>query len=62
MATSRAKVDDYIVVEQNGVVTHEGGHTPDDPNETPKGPDPDRLANHAAEAKAFVARLRKESK
>lgn len=47
MATSNAQVTDSVAVE----VT----------NEDTKGPDPDRLKGHAAQARAYTTRLRKES-
>lgn len=52
MATSKSKVTDSITVELNGTTVEPEG----------KGPDPDRLANHKAETKAYEARLRKEAK
>lgn len=49
MTTSNAKVTDSVSVEVNGE-THS------------KGPDPDRLVDHAADVKAYNARLRKEAR
>lgn len=49
MATSKAKQTDSIEVEVNG-------------EPAVKGPDPDRLADHKAEAKAFAARVKREAK
>lgn len=49
MATSTAKVTDSVVVELNGEQADV------------KGPAPDRLRGHAAEVKAYAARLRKEN-
>lgn len=49
MINEKAQLTDSIIVELNGVRTDA------------KGPDPDRLADHAKERRAFANRLRKES-
>lgn len=53
MTTNRAEVTDSVVVEVNGEQTADAPGV--------KGPDPDRLKGHSAEARAFDARLRKEN-
>lgn len=55
MTTSKAAITDSVTVFTN---------TFDDANVDPdaKGPDPDRLADHAAETEAFAARMEQEQK
>lgn len=61
MATSKSQITDGVVASINGEVV-DGDPADLEPGADVKGPDPDRLANHAAEVEAHAARLREESK
>lgn len=52
MPNDRSGISDEVSVEVNGQPLADDT----------KGPDPDRLADHAAETKAYNSRLRKEAK